>query len=978
MGTLLYAEGDPGDGLYVVRRGRVRELRRLRGVEVSLRMLCAGEAFGHESLLEAARARPAGARAVSEAEVLFLPRAAVDRFLEERPHLRPPLLAGLRSRSLSSFFQQLLELLRAPHAEGRLEEDDLQTVLDSVEHLRLRSGEQVALSEGSRLYLLQTGRALLRGSAGPVAYLSGGDTFGEDGLLGPSPLRLEALSPAHFLAVPWSALEPLLSANPGLREHYEERGREWQRRKSEPASAPAAVDEASAREPAVDMDAVVYPEDGLRRVGRFPFVRQQEQADCGAACLAMVLRHYGKRVTLGRLRDLGNVSSYGASLASLAVAAERLGFEPCGVAMSSEALEGARLPAILHWRGNHFVVLYRLTNGHAWIADPALGRVKISRSELESRWTKRALFLRPTRALEQVEESRPVYSRFLGLALSHKQLLGEVLLCGLVLQVLALALPVFIQQVVDGALVQRSLPLLNLLLMAIITLSVAQSVLGFARSYLSTHVSMKVTDQLLGSFFGHLIRLPVRFFHVRRTGDLLVRFGDNYRVQSLFVQRPIQVILDALMLLGYLALMVSYSVKLSLFGLAFAVPMLALVILSAPALKRLNHLSAAAKGEEQACLLESFRSVESVRALNLQRPYRRRWEQLFARVENLAYRRGLLSLGLGALSGLVSLGASVGVLYLGARMVIQAEMSVGQLMAFATMLGGVYGPLKGFISLWDEFQQVTVALERLEEVLDSEPEATAAQARAHPPRVEGKVSFERVFFRYGSPEHPHALAGVSFEVPAGGTLGIVGRSGSGKTTLSRLLLRLYSPLEGRVRIDDLDLQELDPAFVRETVGVVLQDVNLFSGSILENIAIAEAAPDMQRVEEAARLAEASEFIDALPEGYETRIGEKGVRLSGGQRQRLALARILYRRPQVVVLDEVTSSLDALTESKLLDNLRSFLKDRTTVMISHRLRTVQEADHILVLDRGSVVERGTHAELLAQRGLYAHLWREQVA
>lgn len=716
------------------------------------------------------------------------------------------------------------------------------------------------------------------------------------------------------------------------------------------------------------------------QIRRFPFLRQRDETDCGAACLGMICKHYGLSIGLSRLRDTAGVTRDGASLAGLAEAAEGIGFITRGVRTGYERLRRADLPAVIHWMGNHFVVLFRITPEYAMVADPATGTRRLSRREFEAGWTGVALLLEHTGRVAEEEPPRSSFRRFLPLVRPYGRILGEILLASLLLNLFGLASPIFTQTIVDRVLVHQDRDLLNLMLIGMAVVAVFQMGTSALRTYLIAYVSARLSIAMLSRFYRHLLALPLRFFALRRTGDMTTRFGENVKIQALLTGATVSAILDVMMLFVYAGLMFYYHARLAAVALASVPLSVGLTLVYTPILKSISRRAFLSRAEQSSALIDSLRGIDVVKAMAVERSARWQWERHYVKQIQIGLHGTKMQMLFGALGGLANLFSSTFILWYGATLVIAGALSVGQLMAFNALTGSVTGPVMGLIGLWPQVQEARIALDRLNDVYETPVEVSRrGDYGVTLRRVEGRIAFEKVFFRYGAgAQGPHVLNGVDLNVAPGQRVAVVGRSGAGKTTLVKLIPRLFDPTEGRMTLDGVDLRDLRPEWLRRQVGMVLQEPFLFNGTIAENIALGEEDVEVEQVVEAARMANAHGFIANLPMGYETRIGEQGARLSGGQRQRIAIARALYRDPRVLILDEATNALDTESERAILENLEEILKDRTAFLIAHRMSTVRGADLIVVLDDGHIVETGDHEELMERRGLYYSLNSQQLS
>lgn len=729
-----------------------------------------------------------------------------------------------------------------------------------------------------------------------------------------------------------------------------------------PDAAPAEADDRPAFRP---------------RKRRFPALLQVSETDCGAACLAIILRTYGKHVSINRLRDLANVTRDGASLYSLARAAETLGFHARGVRGSDDQLAHVELPAIAHWERFHYIVLHAVRRDHVIVADPAIGLRRLSRDAFAKGWTGYLLLLTPTPKLDEVAESKTTLGRYGALLRPHRRVAADILLASLLIQLFGLASPVFTQVIVDRVLVHQSVSTLNLLLGALFLVALFQTGTVALRYYLVLHTARRIQLQMTVAFYQHTLSLPLRFFEERRIGDMLKRFHENARFRDLLTGRALNVILDVVTIAAYGGLMLFYSAELSLVAAAL-LPAYALVAyVLTPVLRRQQREMYEKAAEAESQLVESVMGVATVKATAAEQGLRWRWQNLMVKALNLQMGNAQTHLaGLAVVNLLQTLGTLVLVWY-GAHLVLDNQLSVGQLVAFNVLAVTATRPVLNLMDAWNQFQEFAVGLERLNDVFDAAPEEDPARSSLRPlPPVQGHIRFENVTFRYPARDK-NVLQNITLDIRPGQTVALVGRSGAGKTTFASLLLRLHEPTSGRITIDGHDLRDVTLHSLRSQIGVVLQDNFLFSGTIRQNIALGEDDAPLDTVVGAAMLAGAHDFVRELPLAYETKVGEYGQSLSGGQKQRVAIARALFKNPRILVLDEATSALDTESERAIQRHFETVLRDRTTLVIAHRLSTVRDADLIVVLDQGNIVETGTHQTLMAQRGLYFYLHSQQL-
>ncbi|MBI3928871.1 MAG: peptidase domain-containing ABC transporter [Armatimonadetes bacterium] len=983
LGETILGGDRSADAFYVLLSGRVRMLATRAGKEYVVATLNAPAHFGEEAVL-AKSPHHFTVRAASDTSVLKIPADSFREFLRTNPELDTYLKRYVNEVSIRAFLK-LFTLMTTLSAR------QIKTVLDQLgersyakDEFVFREGDQ-----GDSFYIVRSGRVeILRernGQSARLRELREGDFFGELALLygDARTASVRCLEDTETFRLDRKDFDQLVEQAPEVKQqileavshyHLEESLRQkWGLREDRPVEPPRISASEEEPDPAPAAETVRPP---FRFFGKYPFLRQHDQSDCGAASLAMILRYWGRRISLSRLRDMANVSREGASLLSVAEAAEQLGFSARGMRLDYRSLTRAPLPAIAHWQGNHYIVVYRAGPHRVLVADPGIGLRNLTVAEFQKGWTGHVLILTPTPELTRTDDQVPSLRRFLPFLKPLRWVLFEIFLATLILDLLGLASPVFTQTIVDRVLVHHSVGLLNVMALGMVVVLLFEVLVTASRQYLLIHGSNKLDLSLLIVFYRHMLGLPVDYFEKRRIGDFIARFRETARIRQMITGTAITTILDSLMVVVYLGLMLYYNVKLTMLMLAF-VPLFALLTWSfTPYLKRVNREVFSTLSDASSFLIESINGVHTVKSMAIERGVRQNWEGLYVKGLNASFSGQLARVAVDALSTLLNRGSSLVLLYYGALLVIRGELTVGQLMAFNVLLGSVMGPISRLIGLWDEVQETMIAVERLNDVLDSDLEQKDAE-RLRLRDIKGRIKLENVTFRYGTREDRNILSNVDLEIYPGQTVALVGRSGSGKTTLAKLIMGMYEPTEGRILVDGHDLRSVDLVSYRKQLGVVMQDAFLFSGTIKENIALGDPEPNMERVISASILANAHDFIGAMPLSYETVVGERGMSLSGGQRQRLTIARALYSDPRVLVLDEATSNLDVESERAIQSHFERVLADRTAIVIAHRLSTVQDADLIVVLDQGVIVETGTHRALMEQKGLYYYLNGQQL-
>jgi ATP-binding cassette subfamily B protein len=706
-------------------------------------------------------------------------------------------------------------------------------------------------------------------------------------------------------------------------------------------------------------------------VSGYPFISSWNTA---AACLTMLAQKLENPVQLEWVQR----QVRGQRPKHLVEAAEKLGFVLKRLKISTWVeLRQLNFPAILQWnqtgaKEGSWVVAYGVRGDRLIIANPLNPNLKtenVSEKQAHDAWNGE---LWQAEVVNQQEKFNLGW--FLPAVWQYKGLLVEVLLASFTLQLLGLATPLITQVVIDKVMVQESLPTLDVMAIALLLVAVFESILGILRLFIFTHTARRLDLSLSAQLFRHLMRLPLSYFESRRVGDTVARVQELEQIRQFLTGTALTVVLDSIFATVYLVLMFYYNVLLTGVALAVLPLFIALTLISTPILRNWLNETFNRSADSQSFLVETVTGINSVKAHAAEPVARERWEGLFARFIRTGFKASTTSNISSNIGDFLTNFSSLLILWFGAKLVIEQKLTIGQLVAFQMLSGRVTGPLLRLIQLWQNLQQVLLSVDRIGDILNVSPEAEPGTGLVLPD-LKGEVSFEQVFFRYRPNTEP-ILKGISFKVEPGQFVGLVGRSGSGKSTLSKLLQRLYTIESGRILVDGFDIKSADLSSLRQQIAVVLQEDFLFNGTILENITLGNPDITAEQVVEAARLAVANDFISQMPQGYETNVGERGTALSGGQRQRIALARMFLSQAPIIILDEATSALDSETEQQVLQNLQQVSANRTVFLIAHRFAPLKRADQIIVMERGVIAERGTHNDLLQQKGLYWSLYQRQ--
>jgi len=712
--------------------------------------------------------------------------------------------------------------------------------------------------------------------------------------------------------------------------------------------------------------------------------------DTGLHCFAMMARFLDQAINPEQIaHELGRGNTGDAPLDETDIlrAAKTLGIKARATNTAWDRLSAGTkggpvtLPVLACKTDGTFLILAKRGDGDKdgmiLVHDPVAGRAEeYTRDMLEAVWDGRVIQMTSRSGLTG-EGRRFDVSWFIPAIVKYRHIFSEVLAASFFIQMFALISPLFFMVIIDKVLVHRGLSSLDVLVLALVTVSLFEVLLGGLRTYIFSHTTNRIDVTLGASLFKHLLRLPISYFGSRRVGETVARVRELENIRNFLTGSALTLVIDLAFTVVFFAVMF-WIAPLLCWIVAGSIPLYVIFsLIITPALRARVEEKFQRGAVNQAFLVESVTGVETLKAAAVEPQMQRRWEEQLAAYVSSSFKAANLSNIAGQGVQLIQKLTMALTLWFGAKLVIEGQITVGQLVAFNMLSGRVSQPILRLAQLWQDFQQVRISIDRLGDILNEKTETVAGAGRAALADLKGDVSFEDVVFRY-KPDTPEVLKGITFHVPAGQMIGIAGPSGSGKSTLTKLVQRLYLPESGRVLVDGVDLSTVDPSWLRRQIGVVLQENILFNRSVRDNIALADPSMPLERAMDAAKLAGAHDFITELPEGYDTIIEERGGSLSGGQRQRIAIARALVTKPRILIFDEATSALDYESEQAVQSNMREIAKGRTVFVIAHRLSTIRECNRIITVEAGEIVEDGTHTSLLASGGRYSRLWNAQMS
>jgi ATP-binding cassette subfamily B protein len=718
---------------------------------------------------------------------------------------------------------------------------------------------------------------------------------------------------------------------------------------------------------------------------KFPHYKQLDKKDCGPACLKIVAKHFGKTIAIQELRKLTETTRAGSSLLGLSNAAEKLGFRSLGVKISLEKLLEAPLPCILHWNKNHYIVLYKIKKGVFYVSDPAHGLLKYNQTAFIKHWIGNnahenteegvALLVEPTPKFDTEEKSLG-FSFLFKYLFRYKRFLAQIIIGLLAGSLLQLIFPFLTQSIVDVGIKNQDIHFIYLILFAQLALFLGKTAVEIIRGWILLHLSTRINISLVSDFFIKLMNLPIAFFDTRMTGDILQRINDHKRIERILTTSSLNVLFSMMNLIIFSFVLAYYNWKIFAIFLVGSVLYFLWITLFLKKRRDLDYKQFSQVSQEQSKVIELINGMQEIKLHNAEKQKRWSWEYLQARLFKISIEGLALEQTQNVGSGFINELKNILITVLAAKLVIDGNITLGMMLAITYIVGQLNSPIAQLIGFVRELQDAKISLERLSEIHEKEDEEPENKEYISEIPKNSTIHLNKVSFRYiGSDQL--VLKELDLEIPANKITAIVGASGSGKTTLIKLLLKFYAPNSGALLLGNYDLKSVSQKTWRSQCGVVMQEGYIFSDTITNNIAVGVDYVDKNKLAHAVDVANIQAFIESLPLSYNTKIGMEGVGLSTGQKQRLLIARAVYKNPNYLFFDEATSALDANNEKVIMAKLNTFFEDKTVVVIAHRLSTVKNADQIVVLDKGKIVEVGNHQSLIKEKGSYYHLVKNQL-
>lgn len=727
----------------------------------------------------------------------------------------------------------------------------------------------------------------------------------------------------------------------------------------------------------------------------FPYSQQLNSMDCGPTCLYMVSKHYGRNFSIEKLRELTEIGKEGVNILGISDAAEKIGYRTQSVQLNITELEKAKLPCILHWQQNHFVVLYKIKRNQFYIADPAIGLIKLNKKEFEQRWltsvtgnenTGILLLLESTPAFhsntyddEFTEVKGKSFGSIVHYLYPYKRLIFQLVVGLLLGSLLQLVFPFLTQSIVDVGIKTGNIHFIYIVLFAQLALFAGRLSVDFIKSWILYHISSRINISILTDFLIKLMKLPVSYFDSKKTGDIMQRMNDHQRIQSFLTGTSLTTLFSLFNLVMFSLVLVMYNLSIFLIFATASILYVLWILIFLKKRKQLDYKQFDIASSEQSKTIQIVQGMQEIKLHGCEKTKRWEWERLQAKNFKLGMKGLALNQWQQTGAFFINEGKNITITFLAAQAVITGEggMTLGKMLAIQYILGQLNSPIEQMISFVQSWQLAKISLDRLNEIHTLTDEEPAEKIFTKELPTDKTIDLKNISFTYPGAGNEAILKDIHLWIPQGKTTAIVGTSGSGKTTLLKLLLKFYETYKGNIKVGGKDILNLSHKTWRQSIGVVMQESFMFSDSIAVNIAVGDENINNTKLKEAARIANVLDFIESLPLGFNTKIGAEGIGISAGQKQRILIARAVYKNPDYIFLDEATNNLDANNETVIMKNLSDFFKDKTVIVVAHRLSTVKNADQIVVLNNGIVTEKGTHNELTSLKGEYYNLVKNQL-
>ena len=913
--------------------------------------------------------------------IQFLSKEVLNQFLENNPALGDKLRNGQRLKEILNF------LIKAESLDG-IPREGLINIAEYVTEETVAAGT-IVIKQGDKedsLFFVKNGKFVVSRDEAPsvrIATQGSGSILGEMAVLTGEPrsANITAEDDAIIYRVPGEAFRKIVEEHTELSnklkmsmsqrlQESEDAAQETKTKeiKTTEENTSNNVTDVSSRRRKAEAETISASRGWLARRIKPPALRQHSQMDCSAACLSTVCKYYGKDVSINTTREIARVRQEGASMANVIRALGEIGFKTEAFVSSIDQLKEKKLPAIANWKGYHWIVVYEVTDTHVICADPAEGLVKHTLEDFIGGWSRYTIFMEPTTKFEQFPESKSSILALWSFYQPHKKTILELFLLAIFMQILSIASPLFSKFVIDDIIMKGDQQWLMTAIYIMGVITILTMLMDYISDIMALRLSLRCNFNMISHVYNRLLKLPLSYFEARKVGDITNRLEQHEEVTDFVTEDGLNTFIDLMKALAFSILMFTMDVWLSILAIGFMSQNYFVVRFISPRLRQLERESFVKEADQESHTIESLQAAGTLKRLGAQHQSRWKYENNFAAVTNLNFKQAKFSQAADIFTTMLDSLGDAAILFLGGYFVLIGKMSIGELVAFQAFANGVQEPINALVGKWDEIQEVRIAVERMNDILEKDPEYLddedpREKQKIELPRLTGRIDFSDLTFRYEPDDPMNVIQGLNLNIERGQKVAFVGTSGCGKSTLIKLLYGFYPASSGQIIIDGFNQHDVTLTSLRKQIAMVPQSSLMMRSSVRENIAIARPNASLEDIMEAAQLAQAHDFIMKMPGGYSSMIEEGAANISGGQRQRLCLARAFLQQAPILVLDEATSALDVETERVIMGNVDTHFDNCTVLMIAHRLSTVRQADKIVVLNRGMIAEQGTHSELM---------------